>query len=109
MANTVIDSLIVTLGLDSKQFTAGQKKAAQGMLQTESTVRDSAAGMGESLDRLATKFTGFFLGFAGLAGVIDLLKQTTSQFNQLYLASSVLGSSVKSLRAWGEETKVFGG
>lgn len=75
---TVIDQLIVKLGLDPKEFTKGQKAAARGVIEMERDVKRSTKSMSQSV----VGFTGKLLGIAtaavavkkGLGYVSDLSK-----------------------------------
>lgn len=53
---TVIDQLIVKLGLDPKDFTKGEKEVAAGMARTKEVVRKGAGDMAGSMERAAGSF-----------------------------------------------------
>lgn len=49
MATTVIDQLIVKLGLDPREFTKGEKEVAASVLRTKDTVEKASKGMNQSV------------------------------------------------------------
>lgn len=108
MARSVIDELIVTLGLDASQFTEGQKKAAASMVQTRNVVTSSISEMGSSITGFIGKLSAFVLGFEGLRGVINLVKETAYQFKQLGITSELLGTSVRNTRIAQEFSQLAG-
>jgi hypothetical protein len=109
MAKTVIDELIVTLGLDASKFTAGQKQAAQALLNTQHTVENSVGAMGSALAGFAGKLTAFFLGFEGLRGVIDLVKDTAFEMKQLAITADLMGTHFREARVLQELSELAGG
>lgn len=109
MASTVLEELIVTLGLDTSQFTAGQKKAAQALLDTQRAVTSSTDAMGKTLTRFTGQLTAFFLGFEGLKGVIDLVKSTAEEFKQLGITAEIMGTSLREVRTLEEFSELAGG
>jgi hypothetical protein len=54
MARTIIDELIVTLGLDPKKFNAGQREAVDALRKTEAETNRTAGKIGEGQNRTAT-------------------------------------------------------
>ncbi len=54
MAGTIIDSLIVTLGLDASKFTQGQREAVDALRKTEAETNRTAGKIGEGQNRTAT-------------------------------------------------------
>src|ERR1700687_5545371 len=55
---TIIDSLIVTLGLDPTQFTQGQKRAIQSLQQTATQAQTQANSIQASGGQLANFYSG---------------------------------------------------
>lgn len=57
MANTtVVDQLIVKLGLDPKDFTKGEKEVAAGVVRAKENVRSGAKEMSGAMERAAGSF-----------------------------------------------------
>ena len=109
MADTVVDSLVVTLGLKSEGFTEGQEKARAEIARTKDALGRAADSMGDSFGMLAGKISMLFLGFAGLAGVVDLLASTAEGLKEVAIQSRVLGVSAHELRSWQEASQLAGG
>lgn len=55
---TVVDQLIVKLGLDPRDFTKGEKEVAAGVVRTKEVVRRGASDMSGSMDKAAKSFAG---------------------------------------------------
>ncbi|MGC9271751.1 hypothetical protein, partial [Acidiphilium sp.] len=53
MAGTIIDTLIVQLGLDAKKFTEGQREAIDALRKTETETNRTAGKIGEGQGRTA--------------------------------------------------------
>lgn len=53
MAKTVIDELLVTLGLDASKFTQGQREAVDALRKTEAETNRTSAKIGEGQNRTA--------------------------------------------------------
>lgn len=97
---TVIDQLIVKLGLDPSDFSKGQKKVAEGMISTEQTVKKSSDSMGRSL----LGFTGKMLGVATAAVA---LKKAVSYVSDLSVSVRQLGIDSRNFRMAANEMRNF--
>jgi hypothetical protein len=107
--STVIDSLIVTLGLDPKQFTKGQKDAAKAMTDTEKTVKHSAQEMTKALKEVALEFVGLFLVVRGIHDVVSFFEELNSKTRQLGIDARNIGTSAAELRDWQNAAEMAGG
>lgn len=104
---TVIDSLVVTLGLDASQFNAQQKKAVQYLRDVQSAadthVRPAKARVGEfeqglqALQGRLLSIAGIFMGGMGFQRFVQHVTEATTQAG--YLAKS-LGVSIEELGKW---------
>lgn len=113
---TIIDSLVVELGLDPTKFNAGQKKAVDALreLQEKSEkFSKGAAGswkeMEESLGRLTTyalKFGGALLGASGFK---DLVEKLTNMNAQLGRSAELIGVNADELSKWEKVAERAGG
>ena len=105
--STVIDELVITLGLDPKQFTEGQKQA----LESFKKMQEGAVQVGKEVEAQGTKVDAFFsnlkrnavgllAGFAAGYGV----KEFTSYISNLDAATGrvakTMNMSVRDLSAW---------
>jgi hypothetical protein len=106
---TVIDSLIVTLGLDPKQFTKGQKEAAKAVVDTQTTVEKAAQGMSKAIKEVALEFVGLFLVVRSLQDVVSFFENMNAATRQLGIDSKNIGTSAAELRDWQNAASMAGG
>ena len=113
---TVIDSLIVTLGLDNKDFQQGMKDTEKGLSDTRKNTdrvgkqiaasgKDAAEFFGQ-MQRSATKF--FALLTAG-KGLINFTRDVVSTGANLSRLSKNLNISVDTMHRWGKASELNGG
>lgn len=109
VAPTVIDQVIVKLGLDPGEFTKGQKEAAASVKKTEADVKKSADNMGSSV----VGFTKKLLGIAGAAIVVKKIVGAVSDLSttvrQLGVDSRNFGIAASELRNFQNVSEMFGG
>jgi hypothetical protein len=116
MAATVIDELIVQLGLDATKFTAGQKAA----MESAKKVQEELLKQSKATEERTTKILDFFsklkreaIGvLAALAGAGEV-KQFLTNLAQMDSATgrlaTTLGLNVKDIALWQNVTKLMGG
>lgn len=108
-SSTVIDQLIVKLGLDPRDFTKGEKQAAQETVKLERQVKTSSEGMGRSL----AGFTGKLLGIATVAVAVKKFIGYTSELSttirQLGIDSDNFHIAASELRNFGNVAEMSGG
>lgn len=97
---TVIDQLIVKLGLDPKEFNKGQKEAAAAIVKTEESVKRSSEGMGRSI----AGFTGKLLGVATAAVAV---KKVATYVSDLSTNVRDLGNNAKAFGIAASELRNF--
>lgn len=113
---TVIDSLIVTLGLDNKDFQQGMKDTEKGLSDTRKKTdrvgkqiaasgKDAAEFFGQ-MQRSAIKF--FAVLTAG-KGLINFTRDVVSTGANLYRLSQNLDISADTLHRWGRAADLNGG
>ena len=113
---TVIDSLIVTLGLDNKDFQKGMKDTEKGLSDTRKNTdrvgkqiaasgKDAAEFFGQ-MQRSAIKF--FAVLTAG-KGLINFTRDVVSTGANLYRLSQNLDISADTLHRWGRAADLNGG
>lgn len=88
---SVIDSLVVTLGLDSKGFAEGVK------------------GSSEQLAGFTRKLVGMFIAVRGLEDVVGYFKDLHAQLAEIGFTSKNLGVAGTELKKLGEVAELFGG
>ena len=91
MAANVIDSLVVTLGLNSKGFSEGIK------------------GSSEQLAGFTRRLTGMFVAVRGIEDVVGYFKDLHHQLAEIGFTSRNLGVAGTELKKLGEVSELFGG
>jgi len=113
---TVIDSLIVTLGLDSTNFQKGEKEVGAGLKKT----KDESTDVAKTMEQNGKKAGAFFgsirnelLALIGitlsLKGMKDLIIGTANNMAQLGRSAAPLNMSARELDAWQTTAKATGG
>ncbi|WP_288954358.1 hypothetical protein [uncultured Citrobacter sp.] len=104
---TIIDSLVVTLGLDSSGFKKGQTEVKKGLDDTRKNADQTAKDM-ESAGKRAASFFGSIrtelLALVGVTlsaqGIKTFITNMTSDLMRLGIESRALDISAKSLDGW---------
>jgi hypothetical protein len=102
---TVIDSLVVTLGLDASQFTKGKTEANKGLEET----KEKANNLGGSLKDVAKGAAEFFVALKAGQAIKQFIIDITNSNAQLELMSKNLGINVGELQSWGNIAQQSGG
>lgn len=113
---TVIDSLIVELGLDPAQFTKGQKTAAEAFAKTKEEAVKSGKGIEEasekaaqSLAKVARQALELYAIFLGGRGIAQFIADITAGDSALGRFSASMGESPRVVAAWGLAVEEVGG
>lgn len=113
---TVIDSLVVQLGLDPTKFTEGQrqvladfKKTQEGVRKTGVQIEGSAKRAQEAMSALRTEVLAFGAAVLGTTSVASFLLGLGKTAQQLGFVSAATGTSVEELSAWSNAAKLAGG
>ncbi|SRR5579871_539864 len=91
MAGSVIDSLVVTLGLDNKAFAEGVK------------------GSTDQLAGFTKRLAGMFIAVRGIEDVVGYFKDLHAQLAEIGFTSRNLGVAGTELKRLGEVSELFGG
>ncbi|EPG8280293.1 transglycosylase SLT domain-containing protein [Klebsiella aerogenes] len=115
MAATVIDALMVTLGLDASNFRKGQKEVSDDLKKQRENAQKTAKEMAEQGKRAASFFGSIKTELLALAGVtvtagglMSFVKNTTSGLMDLSIQSKALGLSAKELDGWSKAADAAG-
>lgn len=113
---TVVDELIVRLGLDPSDFNKGQKAAGAAFLKTRDEaksagqdVEKSAKGMADSIDRVTKSALALFGVLVGAHGLTDFLVSVTNTDAAIGRLSTNLGISTANLQQWQAAAARMGG
>lgn len=115
MAATVIDALLITLGLDTSDFRKGQKDVSDDLKKQREDAKKTAKEMAEQGKKAASFFSSIkteLLALTGVAvtagGLISFVKSTTSGLMDLSIQSKALGLSARELDGWSKSTEAAG-
>ena len=113
---TVIDALVVTLGLDPKNFTKGQKEAGAAFLKTRQAAQKEGAAIekamdnaGQSLERLARNALKLFAIFTTGRAVKDFVSDITASDAALGRLARSLETTPEALSSLGAAVSRSGG
>ena len=116
---TIIDSLVVTLGLDSKDVDAkapGVRSKLADLEKSASKTEKGVKGIGTAskgtaheLTVLSAKLGSFLAVLGGTAAVRAFVKDTIETNTQLYFLSRNLEMNTQKLFAWGAAAQEIGG
>lgn len=115
MAASVIDALVITLGLDTSGYDKGRKDVTEGMKKS----RENAETTAKFMEAQGKKASSFFssiknelLALAGVslsaAGLTSFVKSTTAGLLNLSIQSNALGLSAKQLDGWAKSAEAAG-
>lgn len=115
MAATVIDALLVTLGLDTSQFRKGQQEVSDDLKKQREDAKKTAKEMAEQGKKAASFFSSIkteLLALTGVAvtagGLISFVKSTTSGLMELSIQAKSLGMTAKELDGVGKAAEAAG-
>ena len=113
---TIIDSLIVTLGLDSSDYDANKKKVDSGLNQsgevadkTGKKVAKSGKDGAKGFQELTRAAVGFMAILGGATALKRFIEDTISANAALDRLSKNLGTSVQTVSAWSNAAELAGG
>ena len=115
MAASVVDALVITLGLDASNFDKGRKKVEDGLKKTKDGAGDTAKYMEAQGKRAAGFFSSIrneLLALAGVTlsvhGLTSFVKSTTNGLMNMSIQSKALGISARSLDGWAKAATAAG-
>lgn len=113
---TVLDALVLTLGLDARDFAKGQEevvssfeKTKEGLRKGGKEVEKSGLDMAESLVKATRGVFDLFAAFTGGRGLKDFVKEVTSANTAVGNLSRSIGASPQFVSAWGMAAERMGG
>lgn len=113
---TVIDSLLVELGLDASKFNQEQKKSVESLRKfgeqnrkTNEEAQRHAKELEEGYTKIRNAIIGVGTAIVGVNGFKDFVRQMVTGNAALGRTSQLLGMNVRDLDAWGAATKSVGG
>lgn len=111
----VVDSLVVTLGLDPAGWTKGQKEAVAALKRTETEATKTAKELeargkqaAQFFSSVKTQVVALTAAFLGASGIKQFVSQVTTSDAALGRLSKNLGISARELAAWEGVADKFG-
>ena len=115
MAATVIDALLITLGLDTSDFRKGQKDVSDDLKKQREDAKKTAKEMAEQGKKAASFFSRIKTELLALTGVtvtagglMSFVKSTTSGLMELSVQAKALGMTAKELDGVGKAAEAAG-
>lgn len=109
MASTVIDSLVVLLGLDASNYKKGREQAEKETGETARKAKANADAITKSLTEVGRTIAGLFLGFETATGFAKWLGALNSGEAALGRTAANIGMSAHELNKWGNAVELAGG
>lgn len=113
---TIIDSLLVKLGLDSSEFSAGKNKVDKGLKDTGAEADKAGAKLkksgkdgAEGFENVAKSATKFLAIIGGTMAVKRFIEQTVESSAALDRLSQNLSANVATVSAWSNAAELAGG
>src|ERR1700733_14129456 len=113
---SIVDELVLTLGIDASKFETGRRQAEDSLKKTkESAVKnakDIEAGnkvVAESFEKVATEALSFFSVLLGARGVKEFISQINDANGALGRFSTNVGAAPQTIAAMGYAVERMGG
>jgi hypothetical protein len=106
---TIIDSLIVTLGLDASKYKQGTQQATAATAETARKTKLAAEQITKSLAEVGRTVAALFLGFETVSGFGKFLAGLNEGEASLGRTAKTLDMNVHELNKWGNAVKLVTG
>jgi len=106
---TVIDTLIVKLGLDPKDFTKGEKEAAAATLDLEKKVKRSGQGISGELTKMAAKWLSVAAAIAAVKKAVTIIDDVAERTRRLGIDARNYGIAANEMRNFENAVESSGG
>lgn len=113
---TVIDSLLIELGLDTSKFDASQKKSVDELRkfdeQAQKTAKNTQQGsknIGDGFEKARNALVSLGVAFVGVKAFTNFAKDMTATNAALGRNAQLFSMSARELDAWGGVLKTVGG
>lgn len=113
---TIIDALVVTLGLDSTKFVQGQSSASGSLKKfgdqskkVNKQAEEDAKKLTEGFDKVKNAVLGLAAVVIGFNGLKDFVSSMVTSNAALGRTSNMLNMSARDLDAWGAAVETVGG
>lgn len=109
VAATVVDQLIVKLGLDPKDFDKGTKRAAADVVSLEKDVKRSSSSMSASVVGFTSKLLGVATAAIAVKKVLGYVSDLSVSVRQLGIDSRNFGIAASEMRNFQNVGEMMGG
>lgn len=109
MPATIIDALVVTLGLDGGPFKRAAREAAREQAKLKDSVKKGSNEVGDALAEVGRQAALLFLGFEGLKGAVNYFASLNVATANLGRFSKNLGESAHEVNTWDSAVELAGG
>lgn len=109
MPATIIDALVVTLGLDGGPYKRAAREAAREQAKLKDSVKKGTNEVGDAISEVARQAGLLFLGFEGVKGAINYFAGLNVATANLGRFSANLGQSAHEVNAWDSAVELAGG
>lgn len=106
---TVIDSLLVTLGLDPQPYKKGAADAERSQKNLKENTKKAGAEMQTAIGNVARQIGLLVLGFASIKGAMSFLGDINNADAALGRLAANTGQNVHELKLWGNAVEIAGG
>lgn len=108
-SETVIDALIVRLGLDPTSYKKGVADATKAQKTFKDNTKKSSGEIGDALKSVTRQVAAMVIGFESLKGAISFLAGINTADAALGRLAANTGVSVHELNKWGNAVELVGG
>ncbi len=113
---TIVDSLLVELGLDASKFTKGQKEAATSLvkmkdeaLRHSKEIEGSNRAVAETFSKVRNEVLALFAALLGARGVKEFISNINEANAAVGRFAGNIGESPQTVAAWGMAVERMGG
>lgn len=106
---TIIDALVVTLGLDGGPFKRAARDAAREQAKLKESVKKGGNEVSDAIGEVARQAGLLFLGFEGFKGAVNFFAGLNVATANLGRFSKNLGESAREVNTWDSAVELAGG
>jgi hypothetical protein len=109
MPATIIDALVVTLGLDGGPYKRAAREAAREQAKLKDSVKKGGDEVSSALAEVGRQAALLFIGFEGIKGAINFFAGINVATADLGRFSKNLGESAHEVNTWDSAVELAGG
>jgi hypothetical protein len=113
---TIIDSLMIELGLDTSKFDKNQKKSVEALRKLDEQqkkyakqTQDDAKKTAEGFNKATQAVMEYFLAYVGVSQIKNFVENTTKANVEIGRSAHLLSMSAIELKSWGDVAQITGG